>query len=221
MLTPGFQSAPTVAEARDLQERLRHDLVVADRFGPVRTVAGVDVGYSRRDNLCRASVVLLEFDSLEVLDAAAADQPPAFPYIPGYLSFREVPVVLEALAALGARPDLLMVDGQGYAHPRRIGVASHLGLVADIASVGVAKSRLIGTHADPGWKKGSSVPLVDGGERVGSVLRSRDNVRPLFVSPGHRVGFDTAVELVVACLTRYRLPEPTRLADKFSKFPRR
>lgn len=208
-----------LTEARAIQEALRARLDIRDRLGPIRTVAGVDVGYSRRQNLCRASAVVLDYATLAFRDAATAEQPPLFPYVPGYLSFRELPVILEALAALPEKPDLLLVDGQGYAHPRRVGIGAHLGLIIGVPSIGVAKSRLIGEFREPGRDKGDVASLDEGGERIGTVLRSRAEVRPIFVSPGHRVGHETAVAIVVRCLTRYRLPEPIRLADRLSKFP--
>ncbi len=222
-MIPALKSAGSppanLAEARAIQEALRDRLVIRDRLGPIRTVAGVDVGYSRRRNLCRASAVVLDYATLAFRDAATAEQPPQFPYVPGYLSFRELPVILEALAALPEAPDLLLVDGQGYAHPRRIGIGAHLGLITGVPSIGVAKSRLIGEFEEPGRDKGDATSLDERGERIGTVLRSRANVRPLFVSPGHRVGHETAVAIVLRCLTRYRLPEPIRLADRLSKFP--
>lgn len=215
-----FAVPASVAEARAVQDALRERVVVADRLGIVQAVAGVDVGISRRRNRARAAVVLLDMDTLAVRAAAIAEQPPGFPYVPGFLSFREIPVILEALAALGEAPDLLIVDGHGLAHPRRIGLASHLGLATGLPAIGVAKSRLLGTYAEPASDRGATSVLMDGVERLGTVLRSRENVRPLFVSPGHLVGHDSAVALTLKCLTRYRLPEPTRLADKLSKFPR-
>lgn len=221
-MIPATKSAWTppanLTEARAVQEALRGRLIIRDRLGPIRTVAGVDVGYSRRLNLCRASAVVLDYASLAFRDAATAEQPPTYPYVPGYLSFRELPVILEALAALPEAPDLLLVDGQGYAHPRRVGIGAHLGLVTGLPSIGIAKSRLIGTFEEPGRGKGEAVPLEDSGERIGTVLRSRTDVRPIFISPGHRVGHTTAVAIVMRCLTRYRLPEPIRLADRLSKF---
>jgi deoxyribonuclease V len=138
----------------------------------------------------------------------------AFPYVPGLLSFREIPVVLDALGKLRHPPDLLLCDGQGYAHPRRFGLACHLGVLTGIPAIGVAKSRLIGEYAEPGSNKGDWSPLMDGGEVIGAVLRTRDNVNPVYVSVGHRIELDAAQRIVLACATRYRLPEPTRLADR-------
>lgn len=202
----------TPAEARAIQERLRALVVADDDLGSVRRVAGVDIGFEEGGSVTRAAVAVLAYPSLEPLEDAVARAPTTFPYIPGLLSFREVPAALEALARLSAPPDLLLVDGQGIAHPRRIGVASHLGLAADLPAVGVAKSRLVGEHPPLPDEKGAWVPLTHRGEVIGAVLRSRAGVRPLFVSSGHRVGLDTALQFTLGCLTRYRLPETTRRA---------
>lgn len=206
-----------IAAARAVQEELRHKVIVGDDFGDVKTIAGVDVGYDMERNLGRASIVVVDARTLEPLETAQAYLTPGFPYVPGFLSFREIPVLLRALACLRERPDLLMVDGQGIAHPRRFGIAAHLGVETGLPSIGVAKSLLCGTYEEPGDKKGAKSMLTDRSERIGTVLRSRDGVKPLFVSPGHRIGHGSAVEIVLRCLTKYRLPEPTRLADKLSK----
>jgi deoxyribonuclease V len=149
-----------------------------------------------------------------VVDSASAFLENSIPYVPGYLSFREIPVLLEAYEKLRVLPDVWLVDGAGIAHPRRIGLAAHFGVLLDVPAVGVAKSRLVGRHDDLPAEKGSSVPLEDEktGEVIGTVLRSRSGVKPLFVSPGHRVSIETAPEVVLSCCTRYRLPEPTRAA---------
>jgi deoxyribonuclease V len=208
-----------IAAARGIQNEMRHRAVITDDFGAVRTIAGVDVGYDMERNLGRASIVVVDAKTLEPVASAQAYLTPGFPYVPGFLSFREIPVILRALACLPEQPDLLMVDGQGIAHPRRLGIAAHLGVETGLPSIGVAKSLLTGIYHEPESVKGSRMTLRDknSDERIGTVLRSKDNVKPLFVSPGHRVGHDSAVEIVERCLTKYRLPEPTRLADKFSK----
>jgi deoxyribonuclease V len=209
----------TFEEAQALQEELRADVVVRDDFGDIRTVAGVDAGYEDdpRDPegavLARAAIVVLEFPSLTPLDYAIARRPTTFPYVPGFLSFRETPAVLAALAELRVRPDLLICDGQGIAHPRRLGIASHVGLLAGLPSIGCAKSLLVGRHAPVPDERGAHVPLIHRGEQVGAALRTRPGTKPVFVSPGHRVGFESAVDLVMACTTKYRLPETTRAAD--------
>ncbi len=207
----------TPTEARALQEDLRHRVIAEDRLGPVRLLAGVDAGYDVRRGMTRAVAVLMEVDGLVLRHAVRAERPTDFPYVPGLLSFREAPAILAALDRLPERPDLLLVDGQGRAHPRRFGLACHLGVLADLPTIGVAKSRLIGTHDEPGEARGAQSPLLDKGEMIGVVLRTRARVRPLFVSVGHRIGLETAVELVLAAAPRYRLPEPIREADRLTR----
>ena len=181
----------------------------------VRTVAGLDV--SVRSGRVRAAVVVLTLPHLDVIDQAIHEDDVAFPYVPGLLSFREVPAVLPALERLKALPDVLMLDAQGRAHPRRMGLACHLGLLLDVPSLGVAKTRLIGHHAEPPDEKGASVPLEHKGEEIGRVLRTRERVLPVFVSVGHRMTLREAVALTMRCTTRTKLPEPTRLAHRLSK----
>jgi len=183
----------------------------------LRLVAGLDAHYQPSAGLAWGAVALLTWPDLELLESALACRPLDFPYVPGLLSFREAPALIAALACLSRQPDLAFVDGQGIAHPRRLGLASHVGVLAGLPTIGVAKSRLIGTFAPPGPERGASSPLTDKGEVIGTVLRTRAGVRPLFVSVGHRIGLDAAVDLVLAAAPRYRLPEPTRLADKLSR----
>ncbi|MCP1727813.1 deoxyribonuclease V [Natronospira proteinivora] len=206
----------TPEEARGLQKTLAERLILNDQLGPVQTVAGVDIGFPRGRGITRAAVVVLRLDDLSVVEQAVAEEPTRFPYVPGLLSFREVPAALRALQRLSRPPDLLLCDGQGTAHPRRFGVACHLGLLSDIPAIGVAKSRLLGEHAPLAREKGAWQPLRDKGETIGAVLRSRAGVRPLYVSPGHRVSLETALHYTSACLGRYRLPETTRVADRLA-----
>jgi deoxyribonuclease V len=203
-------------EAIAIQERLRREIVTADKLSPVRTVAGVDVGFEQDGKIARAAVAVLSFPELELRGYAIARQATSFPYIPGLLSFREVPAVLKALEELSALPDLLLCDGQGIAHPRRFGIASHLGLLCDVPTIGVAKTRLIGEHKDVAEKRGSWQPLRNGGSVIGAVLRTRAGVKPLYVSTGHRVSLETAIRFTLACVTNYRLPETTRWAHRLA-----
>jgi len=201
-------------EAIRLQRALAAE-VIDDQPLPldaVRTVAGVDV--SVKDGLSRAAVVVLSFPGLEVLETVTATRPTAYPYIPGLLSFREAPVILDALRSLQAAPDVFIFDGHGRIHPRRFGIASHIGLLLDRPAVGCAKSLLVGSHAPLAPERGSWAPLVDHDETIGGALRTRANVSPVFVSVGHRVALDDARALVLACARRYRLPEPTRAAHR-------
>jgi deoxyribonuclease V len=206
----------SAAEAVLQQQELRARVSLKNDMGRVKTIAGVDVSHDTSD-ISHAAIVLLDLETLRPLESVRVSEPTRFPYIPGLLSFREIPVILKALAQLKGQPGLLMVDGQGVAHPRRLGIAAHLGVVTGLPAVGVAKSRLTGKYEEPGPEKGAHTPLVSGKERIGTVLRSKEKCLPLFVSPGHRVDQETALELTLHCLTRYRLPEPTRLADKLSK----
>jgi deoxyribonuclease V len=205
-----------LAEARAVQESLRGQVIAADRFGRLNTVAGVDVGFEKNGTVTRAAAVVLEFPGLEPREQAIARQPTRFPYVPGFLSFREAPAVLAALEKLRAKPDLLLCDGQGLAHPRRFGIACHLGLLTDIPSIGVAKSRLVGTHDEVPQQKGAWRPLKDGDEVIGAVLRTRTRVSPVYVSVGHRVSLASAIDIVLRCTTRYRLPETTRRAHRLA-----
>lgn len=205
------------ADAIALQKEMRSQLRIANDFGEIKILAGVDVSYDLKENTSRAVIVTMRLEDLKPLQTIVTDAPTTFPYIPGLLSFREIPVILQALQQLKAEPDLLMVDGQGIAHPRRLGIAAHLGVLTDIPSIGVAKSRLTGTYREPGQASGSQSPLLDKGERIGTVLRSKPKTNVLFISPGHKVDQETAVTLTLQCLRGYRLPEPTRIADKISK----
>jgi deoxyribonuclease V len=203
-------------EAVALQRELAALVERADRLGPVARVAGVDVGFEDAGRIARAAVAVLRWPGLDPVEQAVVRAPVCFPYVPGLLSFREGPAVLAALAQLAAAPDLLLVDGQGIAHPRRCGLACHLGLAADLPAIGVAKTRLTGSHEAPGPARGSQAPLVDRDEVIGAVLRTRERVAPLYVSIGHRVSLATALHWVMACTTRYRLPETTRAAHRLA-----
>jgi deoxyribonuclease V len=200
-------------EAVAIQERLRCHLVTENQLGHVQVVAGVDVGFPDR-NTARAAIVSLQFPSLTPVDFAVAAMPVKFPYIPGLLAFREVPAVLAAVRGLKRLPDLFIFDAQGLAHPRRMGLASHAGLLLDRPSIGCAKSRLVGQHEEPGSQRGARSPLMDGDECIGAVVRTRANVKPVFVSIGHRVDLDVAVRYVLDCASKYRLPETTRYAHR-------
>jgi deoxyribonuclease V len=209
------------AEARETQKRLCRLVETTDRLGTIGTVAGVDVGFDNDNGLTRAAVVVLRFPELELCEQSLVTLPTRFPYVPGLLSFREAPAILAALDELERLPDLLVCDGQGLAHPRRFGIACHLGVLTGLPAIGVAKKRLIGTHGEPPdgeppEARGEWVSLMHKGDVVGAVLRSRAGVKPIYVSSGHRVSLETAVDLVMGCTTRYRLPETTRRADKLA-----
>jgi deoxyribonuclease V len=203
----------TPEEAARIQTELRTRLILTWDKRPVTTIAGVDV--SIKTESTRAAIVVLRYPDLTPLEAVLADTPLIFPYIPGLLAFREGPAVLAAWAKLQSKPDLLMFDGQGIAHPRGIGIASHMGLWLERPTIGVAKSRLYGKHAEVGPQRGDRADLLDKhGNIIGTVLRAREMTNPLYISPGHLIDVATATGFVQACLTSYRLPEPTRWAHK-------
>ena len=217
-LTPVHRNAWDLspAEARALQERLSGQAELRDRLGAPALVAGIDVGFEECGRVTRAAVAVLGAADLQLVESALARRPTAFPYVPGLLSFREIPAVLDALAALACTPDLLLADGQGLAHPRRFGLACHLGWLVDTPTIGVAKSRLLGEFTPPPDQRGAWAPLLDRGDVIGAAVRTRRGVRPVFVSPGHRVDIASAVRLTLACTDRYRLPEPSRAAHRLA-----
>ena len=201
-------------EAIAIQKRLAAQVVREDEPQEVRRVAGVDISVDRARGVGTGAVVVLSYPDLEIAEVEVAQAPLTFPYVPGLLSFREVPVLRAAFERLSGAIDLLLVDGQGRAHPRRFGLACHLGLLLDVPAIGCAKSRLLGEHDAPDEAAGSRADLIDRGELIGGVLRTRTGVKPLFVSLGHRIGLAEAEEWVLRCCRSYRLPEPTRLAHQ-------
>jgi deoxyribonuclease V len=202
-------------EAVELQHKLRDQVL----FQPLdtsdlHTVGGIDASY-RAGKAC-AGVAVLNFPALEMVDQATAEMPAPYPYIPGLLSFREAPVVLLALQRLRALPDVLLFDGQGFAHPRRFGIACHVGVLLELPTIGCAKSILTGEHEPLGEIAGSRAALIDASEVIGAAVRTRTRVKPVIVSVGHRVELNSAVEIVLACGRGYRLPEPTRMAHRLA-----
>ena len=206
----------TAEDAIAIQNQLRPQVITEDQLGDVQYVAGVDLGFEEDGAISRAAVAVLSFPDLQLQEKAIAKRPTTFPYIPGFLSFREIPAILDALETVSITPDLIVCDGQGIAHPRRLGIACHLGVLIDIPTIGAAKSLLVGKHDEVPVEKGSWQPLRYRGEVVGAVVRSRTGVKPLYVSPGHRISLPTAIDYVLRCTTKYRLPETTRWADKLA-----
>ena len=206
-------------EARALQNELTKRIIREDQLEPVQFVAGVDMAINENNNMARAAVVLLSYPELEVVERHVYEEPIRMPYVPGLLSFREAPCVLGAFGQLHQRPQLVMVDGAGIAHPRRIGIASHLGLWLDLPTIGCAKSILVGRYnvANLGEEAGSWEPLIDRKETIGAAVRTRTRVNPMIISLGHKISLATSIDYVLKCARGYRLPEPTRLADKLSK----
>jgi deoxyribonuclease V len=202
--------------AKTLQQTLRKQVITEDRLGKINYVAGVDVGFENNYAITKAAVAILNFPQLQLVEKAIARIATTFPYIPGYLSFREIPGILEAIKQIKITPNLILCDGQGLAHPRRFGLACHLGLILDLPSIGVAKSLLVGNHEELPLTKGSWKPLMDKDEIVGAVVRSRTNVKPVYVSIGHKISLQSAIQYVLACSPKYRLPETTRWADKLA-----
>jgi deoxyribonuclease V len=196
----------------EIQQGLRSRVSMERTFGQVNTVAGVDVSF--KGEVAQAAIVVLNYPELTPIDYSLADLAVEFPYIPGLLAFREAPVVLAALEKLKTEPDLFIFDAQGLAHPRRMGLATHLGVIIDKPSIGCAKSRLCGSHHEPGTERGSFAHLYDDDEIIGAVVRTKTGINPLYVSIGHQVDLSTAIEYVLGCCTKYRLPETTRYAHR-------
>lgn len=203
-------------EAIAIQQRLRAKIPVVEPIAldQIHTIAGIDASYRE---VGRAAIVVFSFPDLALIEHVTATREVTFPYVPGLLTFREGPVVLAAFERLRVQPDLLMFDGQGYAHPRRMGLARHLGVYLDRPSIGCAKSRLTGTYEEPGPEPGAWSPLMNRGEEIGRVVRTKARTKPLFISVGYQITLPLAVEVVLRCTRGYRLPEPTRIADQLTK----
>jgi deoxyribonuclease V len=204
----------TPSQAIVIQKRLASTVQMVRPAKPIRLVAGADAAFSTDGQYCLAAAVLWDIDTHSIVEERVAVRRLTFPYVPGLLTFREAPAILAALRKLRRTPDALMCDGHGYAHPRRFGIASHMGVLVGLPTLGCAKSRLIGEHNDPARPRGARAALADRGDVIGTALRTQDDVKPLYVSVGHLIDLPTAEELVLACAERYRLPEPTRLADR-------
>jgi len=202
----------STAQALEIQKKLAAQVSRAGKVTSPRLIAGVDISVNKGDGMGIGAVVVLSYPELDLVETRVVNDSLEFPYVPGLLSFREAPLILAACERLTVTPDLIMVDGQGIAHPRRMGLASHLGLFLNIPTIGCAKSRLCGSHEVPGTEPGSYAELVDRDEVIGAVLRTKMGVKPVYVSIGHRVDLPAAIDWVLACCRGYRLPEPTRMA---------
>ncbi|WP_214407019.1 endonuclease V [Pseudonocardia lacus] len=213
-----WRGPDTVAGAEAVQGELAARVEIpAGPVPPPRRVAGLDVSYRKDSDLVAAAAVVVDTRTLEVVEEAVVEGAATFPYVPGLLAFREVPMLLRALDALTTPVDLLLCDGQGLAHPRRCGVACHLGVLTGLPAVGCAKNHLVGEHDEPGPRRGDRSALVDGGDVLGCALRTQDGVRPVYVSPGHRIGVDQAGDVVLGLCGTFRLPDPVRRADHISR----
>lgn len=203
----------TPSEGVAIQELLRDRVKLEDDFGKIAAVAGVDVSVSRYGRQGKCAIVVLSFPGLDIAETRTHVAPVSFPYVPGLLAFRELPIFFATYELLSSQPDLLFFDGHGYAHPRRFGFACMAGVLLDKPTIGCAKSKLIGDYSDPPDEFGSTSPLVaPEGDRIGDVVRTKAGSKPIFVSPGHRVSFDSATDIVLRCTRAHRIPEPTRLA---------
>lgn len=206
-------------QAIAIQRELAGRVIREGNPDPVRLIAGIDISAGRVGSRGRAAVVILSYPDLTVVETVRHEAEITFPYIPGLLSFREIPLILETYARLAQQPDLVIVDGQGIAHPRRLGIAAHLGVLIDRPTIGCGKSRLTGRHAEPPAEPGFWVPLLAGREVIGNVVRTRRGVKPLYISLGHRIGLAEATEWILRCTRRYRLPEPIRAAHQSAGTP--
>jgi deoxyribonuclease V len=208
-----YSNPITPESAIALQENLRTQVILHNDLGEINYVAGVDVGFESEDSISCAAVAVLKYPELTLHEHQLVRLPTTFPYMPGLLAFREVPVVLEALSQLKTKPDLLLCDGNGYIHPRRFGFACHLGVISNIPSIGVAKTPYVGEHGTVGNNRGDWEPIYDNHEIIGAALRTQTNVKPVYVSIGHRISLESAITYVLECTPKYRLPETTRWAD--------
>lgn len=199
-------------EARNMQLELRRQLVIEPLETKVKLVAGADISFNKYESTVYAGFIVLDINSLQPVAHALAISEANFPYVPGLLSFREIPPLLQAWKLLEIRPDVVMVDGHGIAHPRRLGIAAHFGLVTNTPSLGVAKKKLFGKYEEPEETPGSYTPLLHGKETLGYVYRTKKSVKPIFISPGHKIGLEDALYLTRQCSGKYRIPEPTRQA---------
>ncbi len=199
-------------EAVKIQKSLADKILIRPRPAHLNYIAGADIAYNKRSNYFFAAVVILDYSTLETVEIQTASGISTFPYISGLLSFREIPLLIKCFEKISIIPDVVMCDSQGYAHPRRFGLACHLGLLLNLPTIGCAKSRLIGDGKLPDYRKGNYTDLIDKNELIGAILRSKDNTNPLFISPGHLININKSVEIVLKSCVRYRIPEPTRRA---------
>ena len=207
----------SVEQAIRIQEAFNERIILKKTFSKVKTIGGGDVAYSKNGNLLFGAIIVLSFPDMEILDMATADGKIPFPYIPGLLSFREGPILIKTFQRLKLKPDVMIYDGQGIAHPRGMGLASHVGLWLDLPSIGCAKTPLLDEFISPGPLRGSSEWIRKEGKKVGAVLRTKENVKPLFVSPGHRIDLPTSIKLILESCKGYRFPEPLREAHQLSR----
>ena len=200
--------------AKEIQSELATKINLNDDLSAIEKVAGLDVGFEYENSLAIGGIVILSYPGFEVIEKRISRRKIIFPYVPGYLSFREIPVLLQAYDKIRNKPDLVICDGQGIAHPRRFGLACHLGILLDLPAIGAGKSRLIGHYTEPSLSRGACSPLIHKGEIIGGVVRSRQGTKPLFVSPGHKISINSAIAWTLKCCPKYRIPETTRQAHR-------
>ncbi|MGH7900963.1 MAG: deoxyribonuclease V [Thermodesulfobacteriota bacterium] len=207
---------PTYKEALIIQKELQRKIITKNQFNEIKTIAGIDLAQFRKDKKLVCGIIVFSYPELKEVERAWETADEKFPYIPGLLAFREGPAIFQAFLKIKKRPDLLMIDGHGIAHPRGCGIASHVGVVLDIPSIGVAKQRLFGKYWEPGQSQGAWTPLIsNNGKNIGAVIRSKQGTKPIFVSIGNKIDLETSVKITLNSLRGFRLPEPTRLADAF------
>lgn len=207
---------PSVKEALEIQRELRKRVINSPEFGKPRTVAGADLSIVKEEKKLICGIILFSYPDMIEIERVFSEVEDNFPYIPGLLAFREGPAIMRTYRKLRNKPDLLMIDGHGIAHPRGFGIACHVGVLLDVPALGVAKKKLYGTYEEPGEDKGSWTRLLSkAGECIGAVLRTRDGIKPVFISVGHKIDLDSARDIAIACAGGYRIPEPTRQADKY------
>lgn len=214
-MDPSKYESLSPVQAVLLQQELRKQLNLEPLKTPVQTIAGADISFNKYSTLVYAGMVVMSYPEMKVLHRAGTIAQTEFPYIPGMLAFREIPALLQVWESLPLKPDVVVLDGQGIAHPRRMGIAAHFGLLTDVPSIGVAKSRLFGHFNEPATEAGASTQLMHHSEQIGLVYRSKKNCNPIFISPGHRLSMEQSVEIVKKCISKYRIPEPTRLAHQW------
>jgi deoxyribonuclease V len=211
----------SIDEAIRIQETLRERIILKKTFSELRHIGGGDVGYSKNKNLLLGAIAVFSFPEMEMFDSATACGKISFPYIPGFLSFREGPILIKAFKQLKIKPDLMIFEGQGIAHPREFGLASHLGLWLDLPSIGCTKTPLLDSCVPPGTSKGNYNSILKEGKEVGAVLRTREGVKPLFISPGHRIDLPAAIQIILSTCPEFRMPEPLRKAHQLTRIIQR
>ncbi|MCC6712931.1 MAG: endonuclease V [Candidatus Dadabacteria bacterium] len=207
---------PEVRKAFDFQRRLKGCIIGERSFGELKKVAGADISILKSEKKLICGIIVFSYPDMTEIERVYSEVDENFPYIPGLLAFREGPAIIETYGKLSVKPDVLILDGQGTAHPRGVGIACHVGVLLDVPAMGIGKSRLYGSFEEPGTEKGAWTPLTSReGERIGAVLRTKDRTKPVFVSPGHRIDLESALEIALTCSRGLRIPEPTRLADTY------